>query len=100
MLRLLLFAGYFLLPLDFFSNFLLLSQHFIQSNVMQDGQVFGEYAPDHAEEDPADVEFHGDFPSSESGDEDESSGESTDSEEPVDDADTRADDTRDADPNA
>src|SRR4051812_22807120 len=35
----------FLLPLDFFSNFLLLPQHFIQSDVMEDGQVAGVYAP-------------------------------------------------------
>src|SRR3954464_2898111 len=62
---------------------------------MEDGQVAGQYAPDRSDEDPADVEYHGDFPSSESDDEDESSGESTDSEEPAADA-----DTRDANPDA
>src|SRR3954462_9833133 len=67
---------------------------------MEDGQVTGVYAPDSAEEDPVDVEYNGNFPSSESTDEEESSGESTESEDPADDADIKAADTRYADTSA
>src|SRR3954467_3929724 len=62
---------------------------------MEDGQVAGEYAPNRTEDDPEDLEYHGNFPSSESDSEDESSDESTDADEPAADADTRA-----ADPGA
>src|SRR4051812_32655651 len=62
---------------------------------MEDGQVASEYAPNRSEDDPEDLEYHGDFPSSESKTEDESSDESTDAEEPAADA-----DTKDADPGA
>src|SRR3954462_7361000 len=59
---------------------------------MEDGQVAGEYAPNRTEDDPEDVEYHGDFPSSKSDSEDESSDESTDADEPAADANTRASD--------
>src|SRR3954462_12493540 len=47
-----------------------------------------------------DVEYTGNFASSDSTDEEESSGESTESNDPTDDADTEAADTRDADTGA
>src|SRR3954463_868269 len=64
---------------------------------MEDGQVAGVYAPDRTEDDPTDVEYTGNFASSDSADEEESSGESTESDNPADDASTEAADTRDAD---
>ena len=64
---------------------------------MEDGQEAGMYAPDREEDDPADFEYNGEVPPSESTDEGESSGESSDSEDPDDDADAEAADTRDAD---
>src|SRR3954466_1858407 len=67
---------------------------------MEDGQVADVYAPDRAEEDPADVEHNGDFPSSEPAAEEESSDESTDSEDHANDADTEAADIRGADTDA
>src|SRR3954464_11439300 len=67
---------------------------------MEDGQVAGVYASDRTEDDPTDVEYVGNFGSSDSTDEEESSGESTDSDDPADDADTEAADTRDADTSA
>src|ERR1041385_1906768 len=49
---------------------------------MEDGQEAGVYAPDRTEEDPTDLEYDGEIPSAESGedddDDDESSGESSD----------------------
>src|SRR3954464_4834402 len=45
------------------------SQHFLQSNVMEHGQKAGVYAPDRTEDDPSDVEYVGNFGSSDSADE-------------------------------
>src|SRR4051812_34022052 len=57
-------------------------QHFIQSDLMEDGQEAGVFAPDRTEEDPTDLEYNGEIPSADSSgddeDEDESSGESSD----------------------
>ena len=64
---------------------------------MEDGQEAGIYAPDREEDDPADFEYNGEVPPSESTDEDESSSESSEYEDPADDADTRNADIRDAD---
>src|SRR3954464_6065402 len=78
-------------------SFLLPFQHFMASNLMEDGQETGKFAPDHEEDDPTDFEYNGEVPPSESTDEGESSGESSESETPDDDADNEAADTRDAD---
>src|SRR4051812_49083887 len=67
---------------------------------MEDGQEAGVYAPDRAEDDLFDVEYIGNFGSSDSADDEESSGESTDSDDPADDDDPEAADTRDADAGA
>ena len=48
-------------------------QHFIASDVMEDGQVAGIFAPERTEEDPEDLEYHGLLSSSDSGSEDGSS---------------------------
>src|SRR3954468_19077483 len=77
-------------------SFLILLQHFIGSDLMEDGQETGKFAPDREEDDPADFEYNGEVPPSESTDEGESSGESSESETPDDDADTRAADIRPA----
>ena len=97
MLRLPLVPDCFLLAFDFFGNFLLLAQHFIRSDLMEDGQEAGEYTPDSEEDDPADFEYNSEIPPVESTDEDESSGESSESDDPADDADIEAADTRNAD---
>src|SRR4051812_16509587 len=67
---------------------------------MEDGQEASVYAPDRGEDEPTDVEYVGNFGSSDSTDEEESSGKSTDSNDPADDAYTEAADTRDADTGA
>src|SRR4051812_39883386 len=64
---------------------------------MEDGQEKGVYAPGRAEDDPFDVEYVGNFGSSDSANDDESSGESTDSDDPADDDEPEAADPRDAD---
>src|SRR4051812_26464104 len=97
MLRLPPFSDCFFLTPDFSDNFPLFSQHFIRSDLMEDGQEAGIYALDREEDDPADFEYNGEVPPSESTDEGESSGESSESEDPADDADAEAADTRDAD---
>src|SRR3954470_2890940 len=79
------------------SDRFLLLQHFIGSDLMEDGQETGKFAPDREEDDPADFEYNGEVPPSESTDEGESSGKSSESETPDDDADNEAADTRDAD---
>src|SRR4051812_17491609 len=99
MLRLLLSADCFLLSPHIFLTFFF-SQHFIQSDMMEDGQETGVYAPDRAEDDPSDVEYVGNFGSSDSADDEESSGESTDSDDLADDDDPEAADARDADAGA
>src|SRR3954463_4229182 len=74
------------------------SQHFIQSDLMEDGQEAGVYAPDRTEEDPTDLEYDGEIPSAETSgddeDEDESSGESSDPMDADDDDAERADPPR------
>src|SRR3954470_10307428 len=99
--RLSLSPDYLFLILKFSDNFLLLAQHFIQSDLMEDGQVAGTYAPDREEDDPADFEYNGEAPPSESDDDDaddgESSGESSKSEDPAADADAEAADPKNAD---
>src|SRR3954469_17810901 len=95
MLRLSLSPDYLFLILKFSDNFLLLAQHFIQYDVMEDGQVAGTYAPDREEDDPADVEYDGEVPPSDSTDDEESSGESSESEDLADDADAEAADPKD-----
>src|SRR3954465_15648502 len=97
MLRLSLSPDYLFLILKFSDNFFLLDQHFIQSDLMEDGQVEGIYAPDREEDDPADFEYNGEVPPSESTNEGESSWESSESEDPADGADIEAADTRNAD---
>src|SRR3954471_22598406 len=97
MLRLYLSPDYLFLILEFSDNFLLLAQHFIQSDLMEDGQVADTYAPDREEDDPVDVEYDGEVPPSDSTDGDESSGESSESEDFADDADAEAADPNDAD---
>src|SRR3954468_4969632 len=62
---------------------------------MEDDQEAGKFAPDREEDDPADFEYNGEVPPSESTDDGESSGESSESEDPADDADAEAADTRD-----
>src|SRR4051812_7152683 len=94
MLRLSLSPDYLFLILKFSDNFLLLAQHFIQFDLMEDGQVAGTYAPDREEDDPAEFEYNGEVPPSDSTDDSESSGESED---PADDADTEAANPRDTD---
>src|SRR3954469_7243975 len=96
MLRLSLSPDYLFLILKFSDNFLLLAQHFIQSDLMEDDQVAGTYAPDREEDDPADVEYDGEVPPSDSTDDGESSGESSEPEDSADDADAEAADTRTA----
>src|SRR3954468_9739017 len=71
-------------------SFLILLQHFIGSDLMEDGQENSKFAPDREEDDPADFEYNGEVPPSESTDEGESSGESSESETPDDDADNEA----------
>src|ERR1041384_2618457 len=99
MLRLLSFSDCFFI-FSFSDHFHPLSQHFIRSDWMEDGQAAGAYAPDHEEDDPADFEYNGEVPPSESGDDDadddESSGESSDSDD-AGDADAGAADPQDAD---
>ena len=99
MLRLLSFSDCFFI-FSFSDHFHPLSQHFIRADWMEDGQVAGVYAPDREEDDPADFEYNGEVPPSESGDDDadddESSGESSDSDD-ADDADAGAADPQDAD---
>src|SRR3954470_15328544 len=94
--RLSLSPDYLFLILKFSDNFLLLAQHFIQSDVMEDGQVAGTYAPDREDDDPADVEYNGEAPPSDSTDDEESSGEFSESADVADDADAEAADTRTA----
>src|SRR3954462_106646 len=50
-----------------------LAQHFIQSDVMEDGQVAGRYATDREADDPTDVEYNGEAPPSDSTDDEASS---------------------------
>ena len=64
-----------------FSYLYLFFQHFIQSNVMEDGQVAGEFAPDRAEEDPEDLEYHGIVSESKADSDDDSFDENDDDEE-------------------
>src|SRR3954468_12496787 len=72
------------------------SQHFIQSDMIEDGQEKGVYAPDRAEDDPSDVEYAGNLgPSDSADDDDESSGESTDFDDAADDDDPEVAVTRD-----
>src|SRR3954469_10999902 len=97
MLRLSLSPDYLFLILKFSDNFLLLAQHFIQSDLMEDGQVAGTYAPDHEEDDPADFEYDGEVPPSDSSDDGESFGEYSESEDLAHDADAEAADPRDTD---
>src|SRR4051812_27364974 len=97
MLRLSLSPDYLFLILKFSDNLLLLAQHFIQSDLMEDGQVAGTYAPDREEDDPEDFEYNGEVPPSESTDDGESSGESSESEDPADDANAEAADPKNAD---
>src|SRR4051812_10229506 len=97
MLRLSLCPDYLFLILKFSDDFLLLAQHFIQSDLMEDGQVAGTYALDREEDDPTDFEYDGEVPPSDSTDDGESSGESSESEDFADDADAEAADPRDAD---
>src|SRR3954464_11681404 len=97
MFRLSRFSDCFFLILDFSDNLLLLAQHFIRSDLMEDGQEAGVYVPDRGEDDPADFEYNGEVPPSESTGEGESSGESSESEDPADDADAKAADTRNTD---
>src|SRR4051812_32264632 len=94
MLRVSLSPDYLFLLLEFSNKFLLLAQHFIQSDVMEDGQVAGTYAPDREDDDPADAEYNGEAPPSDSTDDEESSGESSESEDLANDADVEAADTR------
>ena len=97
MFRLSPFSDCFFLILNFSDNLLLLAQHFIRSDLMEDGQVAGTYAPDREEDDPADFEYNGEVPPSESTDDGESSGESFESKDSADDADAEAADPRNAD---
>src|SRR3954471_5981376 len=73
-----------------------LAQHFIQSDVMEDGQVAGRYAPDREADDPADVEYNGEVPPSDSTDEEASSDGFSDFPDEYDDDDAAAADTRTA----
>src|ERR1041385_8088555 len=101
MFRLFPFSDCFFLILNFADNLLLLAQHFIRSDLMEDGQVIGMYAPDREEDDPADFEYNGETPPSESDDDDaddgESSGESSESDDPADDANAEAADPQNVD---
>src|SRR4051794_20674888 len=45
-------------PLCLFIASVFTFQHFIQSDVMEDGQVAGYFTPDRTEEDPEDLEYH------------------------------------------
>src|SRR4051812_48123601 len=97
MLRLSLFSDCLFLILDFSDNLLLFAQHFIQSDLMEGGQVAGTYTPDREDDDPADFEYNGEVPPSESADDGESSGGSSESQDSTDDADAEAIDPKDGD---
>src|SRR3954465_4405227 len=82
-----------LLSAWFSHGFYLFFQHFFRSDVMEDGQVAGVFAPDRTEEDPEDLEYHGVVSESEPGSEDGSSDDTDDNKEVITDAATGASDT-------
>src|SRR3954468_10927561 len=97
MLRLRSFSDCFFLILNFSDNLLLLAQHFLRSDLMEDGQVAGTYAPDREEDDPEDFEYNGEVPPSESTNNGESSRESSDFKDPAEDANAGAADPKNTD---